>query len=399
MSFQIAKVMGIPIRLHFTLLITFVLITWTVAIRFTPNLYPGLASFEYWIVGFLAAIVLFVSVFLHELSHSILAKRYGLHVREIILFVFGGVSNIEDLDAFGERKITTAQDVSREFRREFKIAVAGPVTSFAIAAILALLFLLVSQGSLHSDFGLKSVAEVVLLYGTIVNTILGAFNLVPAFPLDGGRILRAGLLRWKKDYEKATKIAARIGIIISYALMGLGFIMMFFGELFSGLWIVLIGWFLNKGAQSYISQYEFSFLLRGVILRDIMNTNVIHMKDNITINESLRVYFNRYAKDSFPVLDDESHILGLVTFRDASDTPEAERDRILVKDIMIPATDLITMSQDGSADEAFMKMIKVPVRRIFVCDEKGKLTGLVSKTDIMNIGIQRKNFIKKTKKS
>ena len=118
------------------------------------------------------------------------------------------------------------------------------------------------------------------------------------------------------------------------------------------------------------------------------------MKDNITINDSLRVYFNRYAKDSFPVLDDESHILGLVTFRDASDTPEAERDRILVKDIMIPATDLITMSQDGLADEAFMKMIKVPVRRIFVCDENGKLTGLVSKTDIMNIGIQRKNVKK-----
>lgn len=397
MSFQIAKVKGIPIRLHFTLLITFFLISWTVAVRFTPNIYPGLSSIEYWTIGISGAIVLFFSVTLHELSHSVIAMRYGLHVREIILFIFGGVSNIEDLDAIGERKIKSHEDVSKEFNKEFKIAVAGPITSFILAAILCLLFLVISQGTLQLDFVLNRIAGIVFLYGTIVNTILGIFNLIPAFPLDGGRILRAGILKWKKDYEKATKIAAKTGVIISYGFMAVGFIIILFGDFFGGIWILLIGWFLNNGAQSYMSQYELSSLLAGIRLKDIMNTNVIFLKEPFTVAYSLREYFNRYAKDSFPVLDDGGRLLGLVTFRDASNTAEAKSDSIDVKEIMIPVNNLI-MPPLGEADEALMKMAKSPVRRIFVCDPEGKLLGLVSKTDIMDAAVQRKEFLKKVKK-
>jgi Zn-dependent protease/CBS domain-containing protein len=397
MSFQIAKVKGIPIRLHFTLVVTFFLIAWTLAVRFTPNIYPGLSSIEYWAVGVSGAIVLFFSVTLHELSHSVIAMRYGLHVREIILFIFGGVSNIEDLDVIGERKINTAEQVSKEFKKEFNIAVAGPITSFILAGILSLLFLVISQGTLQSDFVLNRIVGIVLLYGTIVNTILGIFNLVPAFPLDGGRILRAGILKWKKDYEKATKIAAKIGVAISYAFMAAGFIIMLFGDFFGGIWILLIGWFLNNGAQSYVSQYELTSLLSGVRLQDIMNTNIIFLKETFTVGDSLREYFNRYAKDSFPVLDERGRLLGLVTFKDASKIAEANRDSILVKEVMIPANNLI-MPPLGEADEAFMKMAKRPVRRIFVCDQMGKLLGLVSKTDIMDIAIQRKDFLKNVEK-
>lgn len=397
MSFQIAKVKGIPIRLHFTLLITFFLISWTVAVRFTPNIYPGLSSIEYWTIGISGAIVLFFSVTLHELSHSVIAMRYGLHVREIILFIFGGVSNIEDLDAIGERKIKSHEDVSKEFNKEFKIAVAGPITSFILAAILCLLFLVISQGTLQLDFVLNRIAGIVFLYGTIVNTILGIFNLIPAFPLDGGRILRAGILKWKKDYEKATKIAAKTGVIISYGFMAMGFIIILFGDFFGGIWILLIGWFLNNGAQSYMSQYELSSLLAGIRLKDIMNTNVIFLKEPFTVAYSLREYFNRYAKDSFPVLDDGGRLLGLVTFRDASNTAEAKSDSIDVKEIMIPVNNLI-MPPLGEADEALMKMAKSPVRRIFVCGPEGKLLGLVSKTDIMDAAVQRKEFLKKVKK-
>jgi Zn-dependent protease len=397
MSFQIAKVKGIPIRLHFTLLVAFLLISWTVAVRFTPSVYPGLSSIEYWAVGVSGAIILFLSVILHELSHSVVAMRYGLHVREIILFIFGGVSNIEDLDAIGERKIHSAKEVSNEFRKEFKIAVAGPIMSFILAGIFSSLFLLISQGTLQSEFVLNRIVGIVLLYGTIVNIVLGIFNLVPAFPLDGGRILRAGILKWKKDYEKATKIAAKTGVIISYGFMAVGFIIIVFGDFFGGTWILLIGWFLNNGAQSYMSQYELSSLLAGVRLQDIMNTNVIFLKETFTVAYSLREYFNRYAKDSFPVLDDRGRLLGLVTFKEASNTAEDKRDDIHVKEIMIPVNNLI-MPPLGEADEALMKMAKRPVRRIFVCDQEGKLLGLVSKTDIMDISIQRKEFMKKVKK-
>jgi Zn-dependent protease len=398
MSLQIAKVKGIPIRAHFTLLVTFILISWTIAVRFTPPIYPDLSSAEYWTIGVSCAIVLFSSVVIHELSHSVLALRYGLHVREITLFIFGGVSNIEDLDVIGERKLTTPEEVSREFRKEFKIALAGPIASFSIAAIMTPLFLLLSQGSSQSEFALSRIAEIVLLYGAIVNTLLGLFNLVPAFPLDGGRMLRASILRWKKDYERATKISARIGVIISYCFMGSGFIIMFFGDFFGGMWILLIGWFLNNGARSYISQHQIFSLLDGLKLREIMNTNIVYLKDTFTVNESLTKYFNKYAKDSFPVLDDQGHLLGVVTFKEASNIHESAKGNSLIQDIMIPVNDLVIMPEYGAVDEALMKMARKPVRRIFVCDKDGKLLGLVSKTDIMNVAIRRKEFMKNVKK-
>ena len=396
MSFQIAKVKGIPIRLHFTLLVTFVLISWTVAVRFTPNIYPGLSSIEYWTVGILGAIVLFLSVTLHELSHSVMAKRYGLHVREIILFIFGGVSNIEDLDAFGERKINNGKEVSKEFKKEFKIAVAGPVASFILAGIFSLLFLLISQGTLQTESVLNKVVGIILLYGAIVNTGLGIFNLVPAFPLDGGRILRAVIFKWKHDYQRATKIAAKTGVIISYAFMAVGFMIMIFGDFFGGTWILLVGWFLNNGAQSYMSQYDLTSLLVGVRLRDIMNTNIISLKETFTVGYCLREYFNKYAKDSFPVLDDHGRLRGLVTFKDAINMAETKRDSTYAEEIMIPADNLI-MSPLGYADEALMRMTNRPVRKVFVCDEEGKLLGLVSKTDIMDMAVQRKEHMKMVK--
>src|SRR5918993_176222 len=149
MSLQVVRIKGIPIRLHFTLIVVFFLITWTLATYFMPQIYPGLNTIEYWVMGAIGAAVLFISVLLHELAHSIIATRYGLKVRQIVLFIFGGVSDIEE-----EEQITKAKGV--------------------------------------------------LFYAAIVNILLGSFNLIPAFPLDGGRILRAGLVKWKKDYDQAT---------------------------------------------------------------------------------------------------------------------------------------------------------------------------------------------------
>jgi Zn-dependent protease len=194
-----------------------------------PELYPGLDISVYWIMGIIGAIILFVSVLLHELVHSMVALRYGLKVREIVLFIFGGVSVIEDQD----------EVASKDFRKEFKIAIVGPITSFVIAAILATslwLLMYMTVGS-HNNAGNVSaiIAAGVLQYGVLVNLLLGGFNLIPAFPLDGGRILRSALLRSKNDYDKSTKITARIGIAISYGFMGLGFFTMISGSYISGI--------------------------------------------------------------------------------------------------------------------------------------------------------------------
>ena len=418
MSLQVTKIKGIPIRLHFTLIIVFFLIAWTLAARLMPEMYPGLTREEYWIIGILGAGVLFISVLLHELAHSIVALKYGLKVRQIILFIFGGVSYIEE------------QGESKDFHKEFKIAVVGPITSFVIAVILALAWwiLLLLSSSTHPGFtttdAIKSIAEAVLRYGALTNTLIGGFNLIPAFPLDGGRILRSALVRWKRDYDQSTKIAVRIGIAISYGFIVFGLITMFSISFVSGIWIIFIGWFLNSGAQSYLSQHVLSTTLSGVRLSDIMNTRFISVKPDITVNDLLNNFFNVCRKSEFPVVDEKhgSILLGAVTAKQAINVvPEHDRDRITVEEIMIPKNKLIVMKSNGTADEALRRIFRENKSRVFVYDEeeedhiekigegvirdkeeerqRQKLVGLISKTDLLNIAREREEYEKVEKVS
>lgn len=386
MSFQIAKVKGIPVRLHFTLVIVFFLIAWTLASSFMPQYFPNLTIVQYWIMGSIGAIILFISVLLHELMHSVMALRYGIKVRQIILFIFGGVSEITE--------------ETRDFRKEFKIAIAGPAASFAIAGVLAVSWWFVSQitPSEQQLLAAKQIVEGILLYGAIINTMLGAFNLIPAFPLDGGRILRAGLVAWKKDFDSATRTVARVGIAISYGFMGVGFLTMITGYFISGIWILLIGWFINSGAQSYLSQHELTLVLAGVRLKDIMNTRVIAVRKDIKIDELLKEYFAIYMKSSFPVIDYSGRMLGMVTLKRVHETPEDKRQELTAGEIMIPLEDLVVMLPSRSADEALMKMTRTRMGKVFVCDPQGVLLGLVSKTDIMNMASERQEFQQELKK-
>src|SRR5919202_4066285 len=301
MSLQITKIKGISIRLHFTLIIVFFLIAWTLSARLMPETHPGLTRTEYWIIGVFGAATSFISILLHELAHSIVALKYGLKVRQIVLFFFGGVSDIEEGDS------------SRDFHKEFKISIVGPVTSFVIASVLWLSWWIltsVAQGPASSPPAIAStnnnaaivMTEAILQYGAIINTMLGGFNLIPAFPLDGGRILRSALLRWKRDYDQSTKIAVKIGTAISYVFMAIGFFTMLSGSFISGMWLLFIGWFLNSGAQSYLEQHQLSTTLSGVYLKDIMNTRYVSVKPDITVNELLNNYFNVYRKSEFPVV-------------------------------------------------------------------------------------------------
>ena len=400
MSLQVVRIKGIPIRLHFTLIVVFLLITWTLATYFMPQIYPGLNTIEYWVMGAIGAAVLFISVLLHELAHSIIATRYGLKVRQIVLFIFGGVSDIEE-----EVQIT------KDFRKEFKIAVVGPVTSFVLAAIFASVWwgILLSQvNSSGNDTntvagGLNvtiAMAKGVLFYAAIVNILLGSFNLIPAFPLDGGRILRAGLVKWKKDYDQATKVAVKIGIWISYGFMGFGFFSMLGGSFTGGLWLILIGWFLNNGAQSYLYQREISSVLSGVRLEDIMNTKVISVREGTKVDELLKNYFNQYMKSAFPVLSAEDDILlGMVTLKEVMDVPEYKRQEINAEKIMIPRNSLIVMESNRMADEALAQMTRRHIGKVFVSDKEGKkLLGLISKTDIMNVAAERREYVEAVKR-
>jgi Zn-dependent protease/predicted transcriptional regulator len=373
MSVRIATVDGIPVRLHFTLIIAFLLISWTLATYFMPDYLPGLTTAEYWLMGAAGSAILFVSVLFHELAHSKLATRYGIKVNQIVLFLFGGVSDIA-----GELK---------DYRKDAKMAFAGPLTSFAISGAFALALLAITVAV--PDGNAVKVVRGILYYGALINVMLGAFNLIPAFPSDGGRILRAMLVRRKKDYNEATKTAANVGIAISYVFIGFGFLAMLAGSFVSGLWIILIGWFLMSGAQSYVSQIQLSSVLSVLKLRDIMNTNVISVKPSFPADRLLEAYFRAYMKGAFPVVDNRGILQGMVTLKKLLQIHESQRTKLSAAEVMIPKEDLTVLSPDASADIALMQMTKTKIGKVFVCDEEGKLIGLVSKTDILNVEMER----------
>jgi Zn-dependent protease/predicted transcriptional regulator len=360
-----------------------------------PNINPGLSALEYWIMGIICAIILFFSVLLHELAHSIIALKYGIKVRQIILFIFGGMSDIEE-------EIPGGGEVSREFGKEFKIAVVGPVTSFVIAGVLGIILVLVSLVNVNGISDLSSsmvlnITKGVLWYGMVINIILGGFNLIPAFPMDGGRILRAALLRWKKDFDQATRISVKAGIVMSYGFMGMGFLIMFSGSFVSGMWLLLIGWFLNSGAQSYLSEHELMRVLSTIPLSAIMNTRTITVEKHLTIDSLIENYFNVYSKDSFPVVNSDPNarrLLGMVTFKDASIIPDTERSQTKLNEIMIPKKDLIIMSENRKANEALLQISRKRMGKVFVCNDNGELIGVVSKTDIMNAANEKSEYEK-----
>ncbi|MDQ3975441.1 MAG: site-2 protease family protein [Thermoproteota archaeon] len=445
MSLQVAKIKGIPIKLHFTLAIVFGLIAWTLAVNYMPLFYPGLPQSVYWTMGILGAIVLFISVLLHELSHSIVAKRYGYKVRQIVLFVFGGVSDIRD-------------EPKEEYKKEFTIAIVGPISSFVLAGLFAAVwFVLVQTGitgigqtdaslfalppppqqqeqaqrlipSMISDEEVAlTIAQGVMRYGIIVNILLGGFNLLPAFPLDGGRVLRAGLMRWRGNYHEATKTAVRIGIGISYGLMAFGFLTIFSGSFTGGIWLILIAWFLQSGAQSYLQQQEITSALSGVRLYQIMNTQFIAVTQSMNIKEVLEDYFNIHRKSELPVVEKEVdntagtnyyYLLGSITAKDAMSVPEKNRESVKVKEVMMDKKNLVIMSPDKTADIALNTIMEENKSRIYVCEnpsvgksstkrtekmqqqmmmtystvKSDRLVGIVSKTDILNVAKERMEY-------
>jgi Zn-dependent protease/predicted transcriptional regulator len=447
LSLQVARVKGIRIKLHFTLAIVFALIAWTLEVSYMPVLYPDLPQWAYWTMGILGGIILFISVLLHELFHSMVAKRYGFRVRQIILFVFGGVSDIQD-------------EPREDYKKEFTLAIVGPISSFALAGLFAVVwYVLIQVGvtttatsqadilfampqlqreqartspttTVSEEEVVGSIAQGIMRYGIIVNILLGGFNLLPAFPLDGGRVLRAGLMRWKGNYHDATKTAVKVGIGISYGLMAFGFLTIFTGSFTGGIWLILIGWFLQSGAQSYLQQHEITTALSGVRLYQIMNTQFIAVTPDMSIKEVLEVYFNIHRKSELPVVEKEdgtgnNYLLGSITAKDAMNVSEKNRENIKVDEIMIEKNNLVIMSSDRTADEALNTIMEGNKSRIYVCENPSvrksstrrtekmqqqqlmtthrivktdRLVGLISKTDILNVAKERLGYTENMKK-
>ncbi len=383
MSLQLGHIKGISIRLHFTLIITFFLIDWTLSTYFMPGYVKGLTSSDYWLMGSIGSGLLFFSILLHELSHSMVATRYNIPVKSITLFIFGGVSDI-------------AKEPS-DFHQEFKMSIAGPLASFGLAAIFAF-SLWLGSSVLDPSSSFYLYVKGILFYAAIANLMLGVFNLIPAFPLDGGRVLRAALVRWKKDYHEATKIATSIGIVISYIFMGFGFVTLLRGDFIGGLWIVLIGWFLHNGAQSYMSQFEMTTSLKGIIVGNIMNTKIISVKQDASVDFVLKNFFVVTMKSELPVTDEQDHLLGMITLKEILNVPEDQRESVRVQDIMIHPKHLAVMEYHTQAEKALLQMVQKRVGKVFVCESEGKLLGVISKTDIIELANERQKYFQTLKK-
>jgi len=361
LSVKLGKIMGIPVRIHYTLWLVFILIAWSLAYGYMPRQYPGLSTLTYWGIGIASAVILFASVLIHELSHSYVAKKHGLPIARITLFFFGGVSEMTE----------EPQDP----RLEVKMAAAGPLMSFLIAAILG--------GAWYvSQTGRGSVPVTAILgYGALINAVLGVFNLVPAFPLDGGRVFRGSLWKRSGNLISATKTATRISEIFSLLMMFGGFILIIVSDFVDGIWIVVLGWFIKSGAETSLRQTLIGETLSGVTVGDIMTRNVYTISPDITIDQLISDYFLVNRHGGYPVVRD-GKILGIVTLQSVRGIPKESRSSAKVEQVIGHAEPMICVKSTLSALDAMHKMARERVGRLLVV-ENDLLVGIVTRGDLM----------------
>jgi CBS domain-containing protein len=363
LSLPVGKIMGVEIRLHYTWFIIFILITWTLAVFYMPFQYPGLTNDVYWITGFVSSIILFSSVLFHELFHTYFALRKGIPVPNITLFLFGGVTQIAE----------EPQDPDFELRMAF----AGPASSFLLSLIFGLIWLVAVQ------FNLPVIIIAPLNYGWLINALLGGFNLIPAFPMDGGRILRAGIWKAKKDMVVATRMASRAGETISYLFIFFGLFLIIFDGFISGLWFILIGWFIKSGAEASLKQTVISQALSGVDVGDIMTKEVHTIAPNTSILDVVENYFYKYKHGGFPVVED-GNLLGMLTTQDVRAVAKERWGELKAKDIMTSSEKLVKTQPEEPVVDAFLKLSKRDIGRLPVVKD-GKLVGIISRSDVMHM--------------
>jgi len=362
-SIKLITVFGIPIDINYSWFIIFGLVIFTLAQGIFPLEIPDLNPLIYWLMAIFSAILLFASLLAHELSHSLVAVRNNLPISGITLFVFGGVAHLE--------KEPTSPSI------ELKMAAAGPAMSFS----LGIIFFALTQLLYH--FGAPNYLLSITDYLFLINVIVGIFNLIPGFPLDGGRILRS-LIWWRtNNLRKATGIASAFGKGFAFFLMAFGLIRLFNGEIISGVWFIFIGFFLQEAAEVSYRQVVMNKILSGVKVSDLMTRDVITVPAGITLDQLLEKYFFRFRFASFPVIEDDQ-LLGLITLHDIKEVEREKWPQVTVREIMIPVNDKIIINKESEATDALAKMASSGSGRLLVVDNS-KLIGILSQRDVMRL--------------
>jgi len=361
-SVPLFKLFGFQVRIDASWLILAVLIVWSLAAGFFPYAYSGLPTSDYWWMGVAGAVGLFGSIVVHELFHSLVARRYNLPMRGITLFIFGGVAHMG-----GEPQSPKV---------EFWMAIAGPITSIVVGFIFYVLKI--------AGTGVWSIPVVgVLAYLAWINWILAAFNLIPAFPLDGGRVLRSALWHFKGDLRRATRIASAIGSGFGFLLMAYGLFELLSGAFIAAVWYFLIGMFLRGASKASYEQMLVRTILAGEPVSHFMHRDPVTVPPDLSIQDFVHNYLYRYNFKMFPVVTGSDHLEGCVTIGDVRQIPRDEWPHHHVNEVAHPCSEENTISPDDDAMGVLAKMRDKGVSRLLVRD-RDHLLAIVSMKDLVH---------------
>ncbi len=339
----------------------FVLVTGTLALNYLPLSHPGWPVSAYWLVAVITSLLFFLSVLAHEMAHSLMAIRLGVPVKNITLFIFGGVAQI-------------AKEAPKP-SSELLITVVGPLASLAIAFIFGALYLVAGNSS-------RYVAAAAEWLG-IVNLSVALFNLVPGFPLDGGRMLRSVLWAVTGDYLRSSYVASWAGRIVGFIFIFGGVLVALMGSLISGIWLAFIGWFLENAASESYRQIVLREALTGVSVGQIMVTDVPVVSPQISLKELVYSYVLSMGRRCFIVTSD-GRLLGLITLQEVRQVPQEGWDTTMVETVMVPASQLRVVKQEDPAMLALQVMDEQDVAQLPVVDD-GRVVGMVGRDSILRL--------------
>ena len=354
----LGKILGIEIGLDYSWFVIFAILTWMLASSYYPAEFKNSSHFLYWFMGMTTAIMLFVSVLLHELGHSVVAQQYNVPVKSITLFLFGGVAQVgtEPPSAFAE----------------FLIAIAGPLVSLVLMGLFCIVQPLVA--GVAPLLGLAK-------YLAYINLALVVFNLIPGYPLDGGRVFRAIVWAITGNMRRATLIAANVGRFFAFALIFAGIWQMFTGNFGGGIWVAFIGWFLDNAASAQVQQVMFQGLLGGHKVSQAMSTHCPVVSADLTLQELVDEHIFSSGQRCYLVRRGEDTV-GLMTLHRLKEVSRNEWARTSSAQVMLPLEKLKCIDQNAELSSALQEMDRDGVNQLPVTQE-GHIIGMVSREDVI----------------
>jgi Zn-dependent protease/predicted transcriptional regulator len=358
-TFRVARVFGIDIEINLSWLLILALVAWTLSDQVFPSQYDW-SEAAYWSVGIAAALLLFVTVLIHEMAHALVARRSGLEVPRITLFIFGGVSHLS-------RQPQSAGE-------EFKIAAAGPATSIVIAVIT----LLLGWATVNVNEKLSGI----LLYLGTVNIALGVFNILPGFPLDGGRVLRSIAWRRTGSFRQATTIASRVGELFGYVLLMIGVFLLLAGFIIDGVWLLFIGWFLLNAAKAEAQNMQLESILGRLRAGDVMHSQFETVPPGLSLQEVVDEHMLARGERAVVVSHGDA-VLGILTVSDIRRVAREEWGSTPVQGVMTPKDKVTTVAFDARAIDVLRLVSEKRIHQIPVIAE-GRMVGMVTRRELLD---------------